>query len=357
MTLSGGRLTERRSGSGRRGRAGICVLGGSERDNRQPIAMLMDMNVNGATGGWGLAGALFVMACSQHSTPVSGAENDGGVRRYATTEEYLAAVYPGRSRDVDFHSLAFFYDSVPASHFPDLPDFRKYEGGPPLGVPWETFYQMPGTFRINQYDPTDWNNFPDRFGFRDHEWVEVTHECCDTTHTGYWMYHNKGSGLFYNLGRTIAGTNKIDVLRKLGFTYSQIADELPGLMFWTADSRNITWQELAESKGVPDLPTLLEIADIGTDYEINRLGNSGEFDALMNGSAQAQGYDTVQATVQPNGAGGWAFEIIGVRVLGADQSCSPTDQVMLIGEELCTCQNVGAKCLYCAGQESEAFCQ
>ncbi|KAL6065546.1 Metallophos domain-containing protein [Balamuthia mandrillaris] len=34
-------------------------------------------------------------------------------------------------------------------------------------------------------------------------WVEVTHRCCEYLPEGFWMFFNVGTGIFYNLGKTI----------------------------------------------------------------------------------------------------------------------------------------------------------
>lgn len=40
-------------------------------------------------------------------------------------------------------------------------------------------------------------------GFANHTWIEVLHLCCDCVHSGFWMSSMPGSGIYYNVGRTI----------------------------------------------------------------------------------------------------------------------------------------------------------
>jgi len=40
-------------------------------------------------------------------------------------------------------------------------------------------------------------------GFASHSWVEVIHCCCDLFQNGYWFYVGTGSGIWYNVGKTI----------------------------------------------------------------------------------------------------------------------------------------------------------
>lgn len=45
-------------------------------------------------------------------------------------------------------------------------------------------------------------------GVAAHSLVEVRHACCDGCSVGYWMSVAPGSGIFYNVGRTIAFANR-----------------------------------------------------------------------------------------------------------------------------------------------------
>lgn len=74
-----------------------------------------------------------------------------------------------------------------------------------------------------------------------------------------------------------------------------------------------------------DTMNIAEVAkkDVSTSrfYAIDRINNSFNFDQLIVELARSKGYDTVQFVTQPNGNGGWAWEIVFVNqplFLGTD---------------------------------------
>lgn len=294
----------------------------------------------------------FIFCLSALISPITTALN-----QYPNMKFYLKHVYP-YERSPKLSELFFFYYSVPKSVFPNPPhSWSVITGGYKFNALYVPFYVKQGFF-INKYPKNDWNNYQYKNGFKNNSWVEVLHACCDNPNTGYWLYFAKGSGIEWNIGKTLVAKNKIEALHKLGISFENMAQLFPHFKFRSANGSWMSWQQMAKLKHVTNYSQLLKQAAKGTEFAITRMSNSVDMDKMLAQLAHKKGYDSVQMTIQPNGNGGWAFEIIGVRKLNFippnKQICPKKNTLRLPGNKPCVCSNKSnAIALYCKGQESE----
>ena len=172
------------------------------------------------------------------------------------------------------------------------------------------------------------------------------------------MYFAKGSGIEWNTGKTLVANNKIDALHKLGIDFNKMADLFPHFKFRSANGSWMTWQQIGKMKNIPTLSALFQQATAGKDFAVARMSNTVELDETIASLAHQKDVDSVQMTLQPNGNGGWAFEVLDTRQLSYDppnqQICPPKGTVRLAGGKPCYCSNQSkAIALHCQGQESE----
>lgn len=228
-------------------------------------------------------------------------------------------------------------------------EMNKKQKPPNVGQVWKPTLWPKYSLAVNRYSPTKWNSFIKAKGNPDNSWVEGLHSAFSTVNKTYgvWFYRSTGSGIFINLGRTFAALNKIEAIAKLwemsGSTngYKSLADYIihpndqnvdvrisgpkrtglggiQNLDYWSNGQIHTNLATLKEhpkhrSKSLVDL--LKEIV-IGTDYEVNRVANTGILDNLIIYLAKKNGFESVQFTVQPNLYTGWTTEIM---ILGKEQ--------------------------------------
>lgn len=135
---------------------------------------------------------------------------------------------------------------------------------------------------------------------------------------GSYYYAISGTGVFLNVGRSLVALNKFDALHQLGlsdkaiFSYSAIytkngrpAHSFALIKQW-ADDHNVTFMRALQS--------IMRSARVGDNYANNRLATTESADFILYQLARQKGYQTVQLRSQPNINGGWAYEILDVRV-------------------------------------------
>jgi len=253
---------------------------------------------------------------------------------------YYNAVYPKADKYIKKYwqklNLNFFYACAPqkiADSYGGVIDPDKTGYAPPdLGAAWVPIWFSPGTYAINLYPPQNWWDYPHKDGFSDGEWVEMMHGIDDNdfyTVYGYWTYYTKGSGVWYNVGKTLKARNKLDALRKLGMSRDEIAQLIQNTNYMTnAVSDYQTIQSLADSlfdhsAAILPLQRVKLLVDVASNpssftdlfttdqlYAADRANNSADWDGDITTLAWSQGYDSVQFTVQANGNGGWAHETV-----------------------------------------------
>lgn len=179
-------------------------------------------------------------------------------------------------------------------------------------------------FFINQHDPAV--NGRNIQPVEDNTTVEITHTCCGNTDSGVWVNVITGSGIFYNVGKTLKAANKLDALLKLGMTAEDVAAKFPNLIWngwgsgkcfdpeWGYGTCYEQEKELLTTKyGITSLASLITIVAAGTGPSaIDFISNCPIVDATVYQLAKAQGYDTIQMTAAAY-SGSWNYEIQDVR--------------------------------------------
>ena len=192
------------------------------------------------------------------------------------------------------------------------------------------------TLAVNKYDPSDWNSFYNALGDPDDSWVEVFHSSFSVVNVTYgvWFYRTVGSGVFVNLGRTVAALNKLHMINKLGMSWLEFAkfvlrpyagdvltEKVPvgetglgGKMdYWLNGQYHTNTDEFLEKNGLPKTPEMLarvfEEAATGSYYDLNRMTNTGMVDHLIIVLAGNR-YNSIQFTVQANLYTGFTTELM-----------------------------------------------
>jgi hypothetical protein len=274
-----------------------------------------------------------------------------GIETMSDIEKYYYQVYPG-AEDKSFSNkfmdtLNFFYEFVPKEYigeiyFPSQNDWKP----PEIGQIWYPIWFQGGpkskcgsTSARNLYPPNNWLNYENKFGFQDNTLLETLHTVDDNpyyTVFGLWTYYTKGSGVWINLGKTVKSVNKIHALYLLGLDVNDIAGLIMSSSFMINNSPlELTVSDLVKRiyPSIKDLKNscialvreILEFTENGGNkvlegdelermYLIDRVNNSADWDGYITMLARSKGYQTVQFTVQANGNGGWAHEIVYVGV-------------------------------------------
>ena len=264
---------------------------------------------------------------------------------------------------------------------------------PKLNQLWKPSLWPNFTIAVNKYPPNNWNDFYGAKGKPDDTWVEITNSgfAPGATTYGVWFYQTIGSGIFVNVGKTIVGLNKLDIIFKTGFTAEMLSDfilrdyadsplkidpmktglgGLKSLDYWLPGQYHTNLGEMFANRKLSsdDLPSILKKAAYDNDYKLNRLVNTGVLDLLMTHLLMKNGYNSAQMTCQPNLYNGWAVEII---VVGQNRSTPytdilqiPRDQIMIkdpnnIETDGKHCSfKTPYTCLYCEGlTPNDAICK
>ena len=252
----------------------------------------------------------------------------------AKVKEYYYYVYPLAEyyKPNYWESLNYFYCCAPE-------EIKQYFGGivpvndgsepPPLLSACTPIWFPKDAYAINLHVPYNWWIYPYVKGFPCYDKVELLHVRDDNpayTVFGYWTYFAKGSGVFYNIGRTLSGMTKLNVLLKLGLSLDDVAGLIINTFFWldynnTQVSIRSHAQQLIEGS-YDDITKVKMMIQIQAEpwrykhmysnrnlYLIDRINNSADWDGYITLLARDQGYDTIQFTCAANGNGGHQHEI------------------------------------------------
>lgn len=214
---------------------------------------------------------------------------------------------------------------------------------PELGQLWHPSLWPKFTLAVNKFPSTDWNSFYNAKGDPDNYWMEGVHSSFSIANVTYgvWFYRSIGSGMFVNLGRTIAGLNKIDAIIKLGMGFEELAKfimrknngsvlesypdntglgGISNLDYWLAGQYHTNvgelftsldlWGDKSDKTVTKNLVDVLKKAAYGTDYDINRICNTGTLDNLIVYLGLKGGYNSVQFTCQANLYNGFTTEVM-----------------------------------------------
>lgn len=133
-----------------------------------------------------------------------------------------------------------------------------YNFNPPkLWEPSVLFGNDNCTFYINRYPPNAWWEFEGAAGVPSRSAVEVTHVKVSgreragsfnqstpfnaTLFNGFFWYYAPGSGVFYDVGETVVGENKLSLLNALGTSFATMANAVfaQGVQFFPGDATKV----------------------------------------------------------------------------------------------------------------------
>lgn len=251
---------------------------------------------------------------------------------------YLKKVYPKDWEKVNWKDLIFFYSKcAPPQLFQEYNTYYSRSNNyqpPPVSRLWVPIWSVSGILYKNIYPPREWWANSIVKGFKDNSIVELTHVRDDNPLYkvyGYWTYYAKGSGVKYNLGKTIVAKNKVEMLVNLGMSRREIIDILGDTNYLINPLSPVnSVQELAKKLFRHSDNPLEQLLDIllgkqgyttnrDVLYAIDRVNNTSDFDEKMIKLAKSKGYDSIQLTTQANGNGGWGCEIVFVNVNPLDK--------------------------------------
>jgi hypothetical protein len=242
-----------------------------------------------------------------------------------TTLAYYRMVYPNCALN-GVPPLHFLYSCAPAclqafyKPFVDPHGDKQYKA-PELYATLRPIWYPEGLWSVNLHSPTKWWTYYNPLKYADNLSVEGLHVRDDNDVYpvyGYWIYVTQGTGVFYNLGKTLRARNKIESLYMLGMTSREIAQFILDKFYYnyrepTKESLSIVAvaRGFAGGSDLEKAVAMIEyILNVGKDYDVDRINNTADLDAKITQLAKSQDYDSVQFQVQANGMGGWAHEVV-----------------------------------------------
>jgi hypothetical protein len=247
--------------------------------------------------------------------------------------KYLNLIYKDTSK-ISIKNLNFYYACYPKKileYYGKL--YNSHENNynpPPKGKLWTPIWFPKDAVAVNNYDPNNWWEYKTnkknwieiiRSNYSpSNKWIEVIHTPDDNPYypvVGYWVYQTTGSGVFMNVGKTLISPNKISSLYKLGYNVNQIANIIKDTKYMNNINENYSNVNDIAIKMYPNIDLIKSLEKIVTNilegskkYLIDRINNSADWDKIIVETANKKGYDSVQFTIQANGMGGWAHEIV-----------------------------------------------
>jgi len=155
---------------------------------------------------------------------------------------------------------------------------------------------------MSEYNRQNPNEYRHIAGFASNALVPVM-RCGQYDEEGVYFYFFPSSEIRIDLGRTLVSRNKLEALKFMGVS----ASEIFGSHYAFQDRHNET--RVIHVQTHDEAARSLDACINFSSYEMNRLANSTQVDAMLCEHACRLGIDSVQFTVQPNGQGGWAFEL------------------------------------------------
>ncbi len=218
---------------------------------------------------------------------------------------YLTRVYPllptSAATPTFAHSLDFYYA-------PFLPALK-------INTHAKQFYCLAwmyacgnvpnGAIFRNHYQHTP---FKYRAGHTANDYIEVMHYKW-YEEPALYFYAAKGSGIFLNIGNTLVARNKIETLKKMGFSDEQIIAIAP------PSAQNYIQHIMSEQhlSYKTALHYVIQAAINNTNYTANRLAGGASYDIVLAEQCRRHHYATFQFTIQPNDNGSWGYEVMDCR--------------------------------------------
>ena len=234
--------------------------------------------------------------------------------------DYLKMVYPNSSLSNPIQ-LCFIYSCAP-SIIKNIYKLNPRNNYKPVDLYtfWTPIWYPENCYTLNLYPPNNWMNFINLNKYTDNMSIEGIHSRDDNpwyTVWGLWIYVTIGTGVFYNIGKTLQAYNKIHALYLLGVSVPDIASLLiDKYYYYNPDKPSLKIIDLAKERfqSTSDLNSMIElikyILDKNDVYDYDRINNTADIDSYIIFLAKSKNYDSVQFQVQANGMGGWAFEIV-----------------------------------------------
>jgi len=205
------------------------------------------------------------------------------------------------------------------------------------------------SFQINKHNPASLGR--NITCVPDYTNVEITHVCCDSPQIGSWVSVVKGSGIYYNVGKSLASFNKVDAAIKLGNSPRALAQSFPDFSWngWGPTSWSKEKEYIANTFHISSLEELLIAVASGerNNTAIDFISDCPVLDELNYSSARAQGYDSIQMCSAGYQGGYWSFEI---------QDTRSSDILDLVDNYIITVSG-GKKCNTLYPMQKELLCQ
>lgn len=282
---------------------------------------------------------------------------------------YVREVYPiSTNPELIVETLQFFYQDLISNdiiqrfgkHFPPPPDSNRNYQPPKFGELWVPIWFPENTFVINGYKPDRfWEGNLDSDESQFGNYFEVMHVPDDDQSWyvvyGTWFYVTRGTGVWLDCGpRTLRSINKIHALKDLGLNVLEIATLFQDAEYMINVNENapslaqLASGQVVQNIAYPGSSSEEQIQNMLIDYfkmmdyyrykcdrnqpvdqqivsklyQLDRINNSADYDEWINLLARTQGYEAVHFTIQANGNGGWAHELVYVNqsmFLGTDE--------------------------------------
>ena len=233
---------------------------------------------------------------------------------------YLKMVYPNSTLSKPLQ-LCFIYSCAP-SIIKNIYKLSPRDSYKPVDLYtfWQPIWYPENCYSLNLYPPNNWMNFIYLNKYTDNMSIEGIHSRDDNpwyTVWGLWIYVTKGTGVFYNIGKTLQAYNKIHALYLLGVSIPDIASLLiDKYYYYNPDKPNLKIIDVAKEhfSSTSDLNSMINlisyILDKNDVYDYDRINNTADIDSYIIFLAKSKHYDSIQFQVQANGMGGWGFEIV-----------------------------------------------
>lgn len=233
--------------------------------------------------------------------------------------QYLAIHYPllpANKRDrISIAHLNFYYHPMPQSIAAELKHFQPSRPAKKNGLSCLSWMNACG-------------NMPQGTIFRNIYPTEkiITAPLVEVMHYGWYnepgifFYRAKGTGIFLAMGKTLVARNKVDALKKLGFSNLQILafsnnhiGPPPHPKFQHTYARLKAYAKKNHLDFETALKQVINHIIENDDYQLNRIANSSSYDFQLYQLCRKKHYSTIELTHSPNDNGGWGDEIMDCR--------------------------------------------
>jgi hypothetical protein len=165
-----------------------------------------------------------------------------------------------------------------------------------------------GAIFRNLYHPKQAQQFRYINGYPSNSNVEVMHSDWYNEPSLYF-YVAKGTGIYFNIGKTLRAKNKIDALKKMGLSDIEILSYAP-IDMYTAVKKYAAEHKLTFKKALSDV---IKSIINNKNYQWNRYAGGTTYDVILTRLCRKHHYATFQFTMQPNDNKLWGYELMDCR--------------------------------------------